>query len=127
MSTAYPIVTVQSWPDGNKVFLTSDETDLKRVEETLPAVLDYNASGENYRIEIHYIRSVSAELGKTIKVSSKSSENGIVLQVSSDDPVSSIVFNNVTTSKHVRNTTGDAWLLENSEGHIVGIEIAEFT
>lgn len=108
---------------GSRAFIWNDADCLTRVGEAMPAVFDFDADGTNYRVEILYIQGRLKNLNRTIEASEPTADSKYVLQVGVENPTSFLLRMDSLSNKSRTHTTGSAWLLENKESRIVGVEV----
>ena len=123
-SVNYQISQIIDHDRGSRLFVWLNNTTLNRVGTAMPAVFDFDENGRNYRIEILYIQAILSDLDRPIGAEKYSGEGEIILQVGVENPTSFILWIDALHIKKSSNhTTGDAWLLEDEEGRIAGIEV----
>lgn len=108
---------------GKYIFLLKICNDYRRVSEVMPAILDYDKTGEIFRIEITFLRGRLDRVTKTLDENPVTGDTEIVLQVGQNNPTSLLLWVDKLYEKSAQHTSADAWLLENNQGAIVGLEI----
>ncbi|MEX3012085.1 hypothetical protein [Hoeflea sp. TYP-13] len=110
---------------GLKRFLFHRCEEHYRISAPMSAVLDYNKEGILFRIEITFLLDKLAEVGKSLEANELTAETKIVLQVGQDNPVSLILWVDSLYDKSASHSVANAWLLEDENGQVAGLEIVQ--
>lgn len=89
----------------------------------MPAVIEFDSHNILIRIEILYLQHELRADEKTILAGGPNHNSKIVLQVGDGNPVSLILWLENLYAKQSRHIACSAWLLIDTEGQAIGIEV----
>ena len=104
-------------------FYVQESDNLDEGDESMTAIIDRDASGETFRIEIAFLQNTLSKIGANIPYAPLTSDTELALQVGTDNPISLILWMDKLYTKSHTHIATVARLLLNTSEEFMGLRV----